>query len=261
MKNISKIILLLTLFLSSMSIKGQFSIYNKGADSNIEKINIDSTFYSSSNIYEIYDSSISGLCVTADIELYNYESYARIILVNLDYDIEYLIYDAYYPMNSIDTKYSIEEFALETNMLYNISNAIIKIEVNNAECFIGEILYSTYNYNNRIIFDANKNIQKHIQDSLIIKSMNERILNDDMIWVAGETSVSKMFYDERRYILPRNDTKEIPNLQGLEYYTSGVFVLHTDSVIETSSEESNYVDNFDWRNRHDTSWITSSKQQ
>lgn len=73
MKNISKIILLLTLFLSSMSIKGQFSIYNKGADSNIEKINIDSTFYSSSNIYEIYDSSISGLCVTADIELYNYE--------------------------------------------------------------------------------------------------------------------------------------------------------------------------------------------
>lgn len=59
MKNISKIILLLTLFLSSMSIKGQFSIYNKGADSNIEKINR-----------------------------------------------EYLIYDAYYPMNSIDTKYS-----------------------------------------------------------------------------------------------------------------------------------------------------------
>lgn len=106
MKNISKIILLLTLFLSSMSIKGQFSIYNKGADSNIEKINIDSTFYSSSNIYEIYDSSISGLCVTADIELYNYESYVRIILVNLDYDREYLIYDAYYPMNSIDTKYS-----------------------------------------------------------------------------------------------------------------------------------------------------------
>ena len=38
MKNISKIILLLTLFLSSMSIKGQFSIYNKGADSNIEKL-------------------------------------------------------------------------------------------------------------------------------------------------------------------------------------------------------------------------------
>lgn len=56
---------------------------NKSKDS-IVKIDIDSTFYASSMVCSISNNSFSGLSVTANVKLYNYESYVRILLYDLD---------------------------------------------------------------------------------------------------------------------------------------------------------------------------------
>ena len=262
MKNLFKIFILLILYSLSKNTEGQnsyFSIYNKGAKNQMVKLEIDTIYYSSSTICNISDSYFSGLALSADIELYSYESYIRIILVDLNDGREYLVYDAYYPMNKISTKYSIEEFTYEANMLYNISNAVVKAEIYNAECFVKNIVYSTNLYSNKDRFYAAKDLQKHRQDSILVNSVNKRIANDSMIWIAGNTSISNMFYDERKNILPKNSNNEIPNLQGLEYYTGGVFVVYSDLTTNLRNETSDYVDDFDWRDRHGTSWITPSK--
>ncbi len=219
-----------------------FSLRANRSKDSIVRIDIDSTFYASSIVCSISNNSFSGLSVTANVKLYNYESYVRILLYDLD-----------------DGQ---ENYAYETNLLYNISNAIVKVEIHNGECQIDNISYSPSLYSlDRNLFDKEKSQLKLIQDSIIIASLNQRLRNESSLWFAGVTSISKLYYDQRKDILPKNTENETPNLQGFEYYIGGVFEILTDSARNYSNCESAYVDEFDWRNRHGENWITPVKNQ
>ncbi len=226
----------------------------------LHTITIDSVFYESTRVYSLQNSNVTGFAVDAEIKLFNYDSYVRLILVDEDSDMEYLVFDAYYPKNMIDTMFYYRQYSYETVSLYNITSSLLKIEVRNAACEIDNIYYSDkYNAKTPKQFYEDRLLNKTIQDSTIIESINQRLKQENKIWIAGNTSLLQMPYDERKSMLPKNENDEIPNLQGLEYYIGGVFDLQPYNF--NNREQSSYVDDFDWRNRHGQDWTTVVKNQ
>lgn len=226
----------------------------------LHRIVLDSIYYKSAPVYNTLNTRVSGLAVDAAIELFDYDSYVRLILVDEDTDTEYLVFDAYYPKNMIDTVFNIRQFAHETTSLFNITRSHLKIEVNNAVCAIENIYYSDkYNTKTPGHYYADKLLNKSIQDSVILECINHRLRQENKIWVAGNTSLLQMTYDQRKAILSKNENNEIPNLQGFEYYIGGVFDLQPYDF--DNRERSSYVDDFDWRDRHGQDWTTVVKNQ
>jgi len=88
-----------------------------------------------------------------------------------------------------------------------------------------------------------------------------RIKQQKLKWTAGETSVSKMSHENKKRLFGG----EIPkNLNGFEYYKSGVFELFEPKPKKHSSEDlggSSMINHFDWRNRHNINWITPVRNQ
>lgn len=264
MKTIRIILLVVVWFISKFNY-GQcnlFSINQFDPKLGIIEMGIDSSFYSSGLVCSITDGPVSGLSVTADIKLYSYEGYIRILLSDLEHNQDYLVYEAYYPLNSLDTLYHIEDYAYESSMLYNLSKVIVRVEIHNGECyFSGVSYYNTPYVLDKDRFEKEKRQLKRVQDSVFLSSLNQRIKEEDFLWIAGPTSISELFYDQRKDMLPKNTANEIPNLQGLEYYKGGVFEVLTDSVQNRTTYTSNYIDDFDWRNRHGQNWLTTAKTQ
>ena len=237
-----------------------FRMENIGDTMSLHRIVLDSIFYESALVYNTQNTRVSGLAVDAAIELFGYDSYVRLILVDEESDMEYLVFDAYYPKNKIDTMFNIRQFAHETTTLFNIITSHLKIEVNNAVCAIENIYYSDkYNTKTPKQFYADKLLKKSIQDSIILENINHRLRQENKIWVAGNTSLLQMTYDQRKAIFPKNENNEIPNLQGFEYYIGGVFDLQPYDL--NNQERSSYVDDFDWRDRHGQDWTTVAKHQ
>ncbi|MBO7493310.1 MAG: T9SS type A sorting domain-containing protein [Bacteroidales bacterium] len=226
----------------------------------LHRIVLDSIYYESALVYNTQNTRVSGLAVDAAIELFDYDSYVRLILVDEDSDTEYLVFDAYYPKNMIDTMFNIRQYAHETTSLFNIATSHLQIEVGNAVCAIENIYYSDkYNTKTPEQYYADKLLNKTIQDSIILECINHRLRQENKIWVAGNTSLLQMTYDQRKAILSKNENNEIPNLQGFEYYIGGVFDLQPYDL--DNRERSSYVDDFDWRDRHGQNWTTVAKNQ
>ena len=237
-----------------------FRMENIGDTTCLHRIVLDSIYYESSLVYNTQGTRVSGLAVDAAMELFDYDSYVRLILVDEDTDTEYLVFDAYYPKNMIDTMFNIRQYAHETTSLFNIATSHLKIEVGNAVCAIENIYYSDkYNTKTPEQYYADKLLNKTIQDSIILECINHRLRQENKIWVAGNTSLLQMTYDQRKAILSKNENNEIPNLQGFEYYIGGVFDLQPYDL--DNRERSSYVDDFDWRDRHGQNWTTVAKNQ
>ena len=64
-----------------------------------------------------------------------------------------------------------------------------------------------------------------------------------------------MSYEEKKALFGG----KVPDLQGAEYYVGGIFELNNKNYQAPTS--SDFVDNFDWRNRHGKNWLTSVKDQ
>jgi len=105
-----------------------------------------------------------------------------------------------------------------------------------------------------------------------IALINSNLRTQNALWVAGETEMSQMSYQEKKGLFGGN----VPDLQGFEYYVGGIFELNSDKVmpIQNPARSSPYVSSFDWRNRHGANnpfspyynsgehgWITSVKDQ
>ena len=263
-KTIFSIALVVTMVFLNCHASGQnndsFRMENIGDTICLHRIVLDRIYYESALVYNTPNTRVSGLAVDAAIELFDYDSYVRLILVDEDSDTEYLVFDAYYPKNKIDTMFNISQYAHETTSLFNITTSHLKIEVSNAVCAIENIFYSDkYNTKTPEQYYADKLLNKTIQDSIILECINHRLRQENKIWVAGNTSLLQMTYDQRKAILPKNENYEIPNLQGFEYYIGGVFDLQPYDL--NNRERSSYVDGFDWRDRHGQDWTTVAKNQ
>ncbi len=203
---------------------------------------------------------IRGLAFSGDITLHSDTSLVRIILMDSNYN-EYLIYETY-PILSGSKKFQVDEAGEETSRLNNITPYRLTIELVNASVYLKEIITRKEDKYKVESSDA-KTVQ---QTSNKIDRINQNLQKSGQKWVAGETSISRLSYQEKKNLFGG----EVPNLQGFEYYVGGVFVLpgaknESDSKDShsqgLSQSESEYASEFSWRNRHGEDWVTSVKDQ
>ncbi len=206
---------------------------------------------------------IYGLSITARVNLKSPNSLVRVILVSGER--EYLVYEGY-PRISDMGSILVTNFCEETCALDGIEPGALRIQVQDAAIEIRSIDYiDSYEkldaqVKSRGVAPYSQTIKKE-QDQNKINKINERKLH----WVAGETSVSKLRYQEKKNLFPVyvKARGALPNLQGFEYYVGGIFELETTAgtVFEASEPLSDLPTTWDWRNVHGQNWVTAVKDQ
>ena len=203
-------------------------------------------------------SRASGLFISGCATLANDDdSYVRITLKDTDSN-EYLIYELY-PILAETPLCLFSKIGLETAYLDNIQVQSIKIETLNASVALDSVYYVVPERSSRNMSKAIPN--RKAQCEHIANKLNERLVSGNKTWRAGVTFVSQMTFEEKKRLMGKN----APMLYGFDYYKGGVFVMpgFNRSVSQTSNTRtsSNYVTEWDWRNRHGKNWVTDVKFQ
>ncbi len=256
MKQYSLIILLL-ISVFYHSIDNAFALQNQDSS----RISFDTVINNNTHLFP-FDTkyTVSGLALSGEITLHSDTSLVRIILMDNNYD-EYLIYETY-PILAGSRQFSVDKAEEETFLLNNITPYRVTFELINASIYLKEIILSEQDR-----YKADSQNDRLLQQTLHkIDRINQNIQNTGQKWVAGETSMSKLSYQEKKRFFGGS----VPNFQGFEYYVGGVFVLpgakddldSKDSQSESlSQQESHYASEFSWKNRHGEDWVTPVKNQ
>jgi hypothetical protein len=128
-----------------------------------------------------------------------------------------------------------------------------------------------------IDIDSTRTLSRQQQTVEISKIdiLNHNLRARKALWVAGETPISRLSYEEKKALFGGM----VPELNGYEYYIGGIFELDPNAVYvapqsEGMSSSNSIVSSFDWRSRHGANnisspyynkdgngWITSVKDQ
>lgn len=212
-------------------------------------IEIDKIFYTDQDYKLNIPFNLVSLGLSGNVSLENEKSYARVILKDKENN-EYLIYEASYPFTSKNLQFTDE---CEETCVLNVTPDSLKIELSNASVGIISLKYETEfkklrpEIQEKGIETAKKEL-KTLQDQEKIKRLNDEIKRRNQKWVAGETSISQLTYQEKK----RMFGGKLPNLYGFEYYKGGIFEIPStreNSIVQKASSTS-LPTNFDWRNRH-----------
>ena len=206
---------------------------------------------------------INGLSVDADIEFFNDAGLVRLVL-SADSGTDYLVYESF-PLIVHGPSVTARCICEETADLPAIVPRRLQIQVRDAAIDIERIWY---------IRDPGVHINQEAadlkadewrsrrmkQNKWKIERINARWRCGDILWIAGHTSISDLPYQMKK----RSFSGEVPNLQGFEYYNAGIFEVPSNNMEGVHAEESmnlNYVDSWDWRDRHGRNWMTCVKNQ
>lgn len=232
-----------------------FSLQNKADRS----ITINETILNDKQIEIPPKVPISGLVISGEVSLNSDTSLVRIVLIDKNED-EYLVFEAF-PLLAEGKTFDIYEIGEETALLNNISPSYLSITIIDAKINLTDIKTSKA----RAYSLQAKSQLKNNQLDNKIKKINQNLKKKDLPWIAGETSFSKMSYQEKKKYFGG----DLPNLNGFEYYSGGIFImpgsLQDENEINLSgtyeAENSPYTKEFDWRNRHGQNWVTPVKNQ
>jgi len=216
----------------------------------VNKKVINQTFNDNIQIKLFTSNPISGLTISGNIQLNSDSSLIRVILIDNQYK-EYLVHESYRLISSSDI-FSITDIGEETSLLYNIIPLYLELKIIDAAFTLNTITFGKPS----LIAKSLSEDQLQQENLKKIKKLNENIKKKGELWTAGETSVSKMTYEEKKQFFGGT----VPPLRGFEYYIGGVFNVNVDLNTPPPSF-SLCVDNFSWRNRNGKNWMTSVKNQ
>lgn len=257
---------------------------------NREPPQFDISDYSLAISQPIFKFTVSG-----QVQLNEVEAFARVILVDTKQQ-EYLVYEA----NSVladKNNFPITDVCEETCILDSIIPDHYRVESHNAEITITKTNYSQ-NQAVRLkqapmMAEAIKN-NKAVVDKVKINKINQLAAAKNKRWQAGETSISKLTYSQKKKLF---GLPVLPDLQGFEYYRGGIFEvaaaaptpapkpsllpspLPTPTPTPTPipspfstptpspkpspspAVPSIYRSQWDWRNTHGANWMTPVRNQ
>ena len=99
---------------------------------------------------------------------------------------------------------------------------------------------------------------KEVQVQSIVDRINEYNIRHHRLWRAAANDISLKRHEELNQLYGTNGADAY--LTNLIYYSRGIYEI--GSVDSISPEPiCNYVDSFDWSNRHGKNWITEAKDQ
>lgn len=215
---------------------------------------IDSTIVVDLDIAKpITSFSLSGTCKFSDVK----RSLFRAVLVDQN-DNEYLVSEFIgYLENSKNINF--KENCIETIELEKVQPKQLKLIIANSRVHITSIEYSTSM--NLTIRNQAKNAKKE-QKKYFADKYNKHNQRKSYCWIASDTSqLASLTYAQKKRIFGNNS--DYFQTDGIEYYTSGFFVVSAASepLNRSLPSISNYVNNFTWQRRHGKNWNTPVKSQ
>lgn len=204
--------------------------------------------------------TVSGFSISGSTTLNgDNDSYVRVILTDV-YNYDYLVYENY-PVLSDGQTTKFTDTAIESKLMDGIVPKSLRIEVLNAVFELESYSFSTLT--NRFSVSKNREIQKE-QSEHIVDQLNKNLRKHKLTWRAGITSMSEKTYEEKKAMFGG----KLPELYGFEYYAGGIFVMPDTDIPKAqpmkaanSASSSQYVSEWDWRNRHGKNWMTPVKDQ
>lgn len=255
-----KRLLLIALLIPQLTFSQYLSrSFQPSKSNNIEKTSVGMTLNANTTIALSRTSAISGFVVTGQVTLKNdIDSYVRITLKD-SYNYEFLVYENY-PLLSGELSSSFSDMAMETMMLDNITPQSLKVELHNATLQLASYGYISAAALSRSQDGKAETIQKE-QAEYLVDRLNSNLKRQNKTWRAGVTSMSLRSYEEKKAMFGGS----VPELYGFEHYKGGVFVMpssenHKKNNVQNRTT-SQYVNEWDWRNRHGKNWMTEVKDQ
>lgn len=254
---IKSLLAILLVYNISQDIYSQQPVYKMFYDKD-KSIKIDETYTQSTEIFPFRVGSIFSLGISADVLLESDTSFVRIILVD-DNGIEYLVFETnrIYEYSDI---ISLLDFSEETSILDGVVPYSLVLQINSSSVKVSSISVNTKPKAKLKPddFQRTKKQLKARQDSIKIHKINRWIDNNNMKWIAGETSISKMTFEEKRKLFKNGI---VPNMNGFEYYVGGIFETNPMAQDIEFRITEGVVSSFDWRNVHGQNWMTPVKNQ
>lgn len=201
-------------------------------------------------------NKIQGFYISGNVHLEDTpRSYARITIED-EFQNEYLVYEIY-PLIS-KNKSEFQKVGIETACLDNVLPIRMKIEVMHASILVDSIYY---------LMDSNAEMKlklphyRRLQCEYIANTINTNLNKNYETWCAGVTDIAKLSYEDKKTLFGG----KVPILYGIDYYKQGVFVM-PDSQYEKENKLSlltstNFVSEWDWRDRHGKNWMSPIKNQ
>ena len=261
MKKIFFILAFIPNLVFSQYLSNEFT-FNDAEDQNI--ILLGSYLSKGDSIFDLsetFNDKITGLFVSGSVTFANdKDSYVRIIMKDVN-NTEFLVYEAY-PLLLDNLKFHFSKIGLETACLPYVQPLSLRIETKKALIDVDSLYYSI---NDGLLDECIKRsvANRRSQCHYIANLLNERLTNENKTWRAGITFISQLTFEEKKSLFGG----QVPELYGLEFYKGGIFVVPNglETYVKKNSKltmpTTQYVNEWDWRNRHGKNWMTSIKNQ
>ena len=223
------------------------------------------TEYTSTSEFPLNDMyAIYGLSISGHSQLNSDTSLVRVLLVD-NQGKSYLVYEDFYLTAS---NIAFQDMAFETAYLDSVTPNKLKIIIRDATLYLNDVSYSygdeVVTRNSGLDRKTLAKMQQQTQEEYMIDCWNEYNDANNQYWFAGKTPLSGLSYEAKKAAL--GATSDAYLSDGLEYYVGGFFVVRdmrfpNSLEITPPPSYSNYVESFDWCNRHGRNWMTSLKNQ
>jgi C1A family cysteine protease len=202
------------------------------------------------------DEPITSISISVHGNLFNKRSYVRFILRD-NGNNEHLIFEVAHPF--YEKEFSLYLACNETCNIREIKPVSILIESEGTSVMIDEIAYSKETARSTEEITSLRRSQMSSKISLLNGIIEEKNLG----WIAGETPISNMSYQEKKEFFGGR----VPNLMGFEYYKGGVFRLPANEEVssldtpELVPEIPDIPESYDWRDVNGVNYMTPVKFQ
>jgi hypothetical protein len=206
-------------------------------------IQVDETFVKDTTIRPFENiGNIFGLKISGTAYLNSDTSLIRVIFTDNSGE-NYLTYEIY-PLLDTSSSISLKEVSEETCLLDDVGPYELTFQLINASIYVDYLTYLEKGIDNL----------EYVRDSIMrtiiadnADKINGTIQEKRLPWYADVTSFALKTYQEK---LDYFGTTTLPNLQGIEYYIGGFFVLLPLEDERNNGRSLTITDEFDWRNRH-----------
>ncbi|MDD3130399.1 MAG: C1 family peptidase [Bacteroidales bacterium] len=241
-----KTILLFSILLVSGILFSQKPVFD-------QSISIGQTFTTDTELFPFNGQTLYGAGVNGNITFNSDSSLVRIIVGN-GTGLEYMIYETYPMLDTVWT-FTFNEECEETCFLEGFAASSIIIQITDASPYFSQLKWSGSPADN----PQDKQLQAKTAKGLEkIEALNAYIQSNNLVWEAGETPYSDLFYQKKKELMncAGNGSNKF-NTYGYEYYSKGIFGIGP-AMEAYAKSTSNYVETFDWRKQHDASSENSS---
>ncbi len=224
-----KVIIFIALFLFAGIVFSQTPVFDNTTA-------INQTFTTHSEIFPFNGTSMYGVGISGSITFTSDTSIIKIILRD-SLDVDYLIFESNTILES-RTNFTFGEECEESCFIDGFTPTSLEIQIVSANVYLNNLHWRSTYLSNAI------SLQDQARDAKVtekISKINTYITNNELIWEAGPTSFTDMYYNDKK-----DHYKCCIWNPAIEYYKTGFFSLK-DADIQVNYD---FVDNFEWRNRH-----------